>query len=88
MATPVQNASAIMDALADHKGLTLDAARKLDLAQKFTRVSGTNEEIATAFLDFWHNAIKTTVRSHAHQDAGASYDAAVDAAADSEVSDL
>jgi hypothetical protein len=61
--TNVDKVSALLDALADHKGMTLDGAAKAQIAVEFTGLFDlgdpplTNEDIAGHFLDGMVQAI-------------------------------
>lgn len=90
MATNVQNASAIMDALADYRGVSaLSAARKIEIAEKLTgNTDGTNEEKAGDFLNAVFSMVRYTVRKHAESAQRNANEASVTQAGDDAIADL
>jgi hypothetical protein len=83
--TNVQNAKAVIDALADSKDRTVTGPVALNIAEEFIDdVGGSdeNEVKAGKMLDMLFNIIRGTGMSHVRTAADNSHDAAVEAAAD------
>ena len=90
MATQVQNAKAILDALADSVGKTVTVEQATNIVEEFINQidgSATNEEKAETFNTMLIQMIRSTGRAHkrikAEQDAQATLDAAADSASSS-----
>ena len=95
MATNIQNASGIMDALADWRGMApVSAARKIEIAEKIadfiavTPPPETNDEKADAFLRYLFQQVRNPLRQRAERLEEAGNQAGVTQAGDDEVADL
>ena len=85
MATQVQNASAILDALADSMGKTLTNQQKIDWVERFIDDIGgadDNETKATKFNETLANIIRSAGKSHVENAQRQANEAAVAAAGD------
>lgn len=85
MATQVQNAIIVLDALADSAGKTLDNTQKLTIVEEFINQVGgaaTNEEKALELNTTLIRIIRGTGRSHVGQTAESGYDQAIEDAKD------
>ena len=95
MATNVQNASGIMNALMDWRGKgNLSAGRKIQIAERIADHIGidpppeTNDEKADAFLQFMWQQVAHTLRQRAENNQRAADSDGVTQAGDDEVADL
>ena len=91
MATNVQNASAVMDALADYLGKTLTAQQKLDWAERFIDDIGgadDNETKAGKMLETLVNYVRATGAAHVKLNAERTQEAANQATADAVAAEL
>ena len=89
MATNIQNASNIMDALTDWRGKSsLSSARKIEIAGKVTGNIGTNSEKASALLQFLFKAVTQPLRQGAENIQRQNNADGVTQAGDDEVADL
>ena len=91
MATQVQNAKAVLDALADSIGKTVTAQKATAIVEEFIDdVGGSddNETKATRFNEMLVSIIRGTGRSHVETKARRDNDAAVQAAVDAANSNL
>ena len=89
--TNVDNAKAVMDALADSIDKTVDGPKAMAIVEEFIdQVGGAadNETKAGEFLDTLIRIIRGTGRSHVETAARAANDAAIEAAADAANSNL
>ena len=83
MATQVQNAKAVVDALADSLGKTVTTQQATDIVEEFINQvggAGSTEEKATTFNDMLINIIRSTGQAHVGQIEENSHDAAIAAA--------
>ena len=91
MATQVQNALAVINALADSLGKTVTPQKAADIVEEFiNEIAGpaTNEEKATQFNAMLVQLIRSTGRSHKGQTAGPGAQALIDAASDDATSNF
>ena len=80
MATQVQNAKAIMDALADSAGKTITIEIATAIVEEFLNQVGgaaTNEDKATEFNAKLVQIVRRTGRSHVGQTEAATHDQAI-----------
>lgn len=85
MATQLENASAVLDALADSLSKTLTQQQKADIVEEFINDIGgadDNEAKASTFNSMLINIIKGTGRAHVETKARRDNDATVQAAVD------
>lgn len=83
MATQLANAQAVLDALADSLGKTVDAAQKGNIVEEFLNDvggAGTNEEKAAAFNAKLVEIIRKVGQNHVKRGAIAANQGAVDTA--------
>ena len=91
MATQAANAKAVLDALADSIGKTVDGAKATAIVEEFIDDVGgadDNETKATRFNEMLVNIITSTGRSHVETAARNARDAAVQADVDAANSNL
>jgi len=83
MATQVQNAIIILDALADSRGKVYTTQQKIDFVEYFVDMiagSETNEEKAEVFIATLGRIIIKSIKAHARTQEESNQSAAVDAA--------
>ena len=90
MATSTQNASTMMDAIADWRGMaSLDGPRKIDIAEKVSgNTTGTNDEKADAFLQVIFDVVVHVLRKNAESGQRQANESNATQAGDDEVADL